>query len=407
MSIPDYISKQKEIQRCLLEFINHKSSEKAYYLNLLKLLDNPEIRNSPSELSTTLRLLLEIANNHHRLPDFFNKITQVLLLFKDDIKKHFSNIELFHLFKKNKEILLILIEQKMLTIDQAIVDVFTSPKFRQHRYPCYFSPEIQNFEIDSHIQREIKTKIDECNKSGPDAFEKRRKAGENYIQFCHFIRKDSLEEFTAYVNEHKLSLSTAIEPSIFETNYFLVNRIPTLIEYCAFFGSLRILNYLIENNVKIPPSIWIYAIHSQSMDLLHLIEEKKILPQDQTYVECFTEAVKCHHIEMAEYFKTVYLHNQIPDNARVASQIIRFRNYTYFPEDLSTPNNFYDLCKYNYIKLVDLILTEVGDIDTNIRIISNLFVLNKISNLFVLNRIPIINYFNTIPNDFFFHHISI
>lgn len=370
--IQEYIDQQKSIQKGILDFINHDVGEKVYYLNLLKVLDDPSIHKSQSELSTTLRLLLDLANNHHRMPNFFKKIEQILILFKDYVKQNFSNFELFNICKKNKEILLILLENKMLEFDQSIIDKITETKYLQLRYPYYFSPECQNFNIDSKILLEIQTKMADANKEGPEAFDKKRKAGENSLQYCQYIREDSLEDFISYVNEHKLPLSTVIEPSIFETNNFLIQKTPTLIEYAAFFGSMRIINYLLENNVQMPPSIWLYAIHSQSMDLLHLIEEKKVQPNDQSYNECFIEAVKCHHIEMSEYFKTVYLHNQIPDDSSVTSQIIKFRNYLYFPSDLSTPSNFYDLSKYDYYKIVDFLLTHVANIDTNRRVISKI-----------------------------------
>ena len=103
--IQEYIDQQKSIQKGILGFINHNVGEKVYYLNLLKVLDDPSIHKSQSELSTTLRLLLDLANNHHRMPDFFKKIEQILIIFKDDIKQNFSNFDLFNICKKNKEIL--------------------------------------------------------------------------------------------------------------------------------------------------------------------------------------------------------------------------------------------------------------------------------------------------------------
>ena len=58
------------------------------------------------------------------------------------------------------------------------------------------------------------------------------------------------------------------------------NKNTTLIEYSAFYGSIQIFNFLRMNNVELSPSLWLYAIHGNNAELIHLLEENKVEPKD-------------------------------------------------------------------------------------------------------------------------------
>ena len=91
--------------------------------------------------------------------------------------------------------------------------------------------------------------------------------------------------------------------SIFETNPFLIKRKASLIEYAAFFGSIQIFKYLQLNNVELTPSLWLYAIHCNNPEIIHLLEENHVIPEDKSYFECYKESIKCHHNNIANYIK--------------------------------------------------------------------------------------------------------
>ena len=57
------------------------------------------------------------------------------------------------------------------------------------------------------------------------------------------IRHDTIQEFVSYVNRTNLSLTSTIKPDFYESNTFLIENEPSLIEY-AFFSWIN-LNYLI------------------------------------------------------------------------------------------------------------------------------------------------------------------
>lgn len=55
-------------------------------------------------------------------------------------------------------------------------------------------------------------------------FEEKCQLCEKDSYICTLIREDSVEEFVSHVNRTNLSLYTQIEPSIYETNSFLIRK---------------------------------------------------------------------------------------------------------------------------------------------------------------------------------------
>ena len=129
---------------------------------------------------------------------------------------------------------------------------------------------------------------DESNKELPENFYEKRRERENDNQICKLIRKDSIIDFITYINQNDIQSKSIINPSIYETNLFLIkNQKVQLIEYAAFCGSIQIFNYLQNNGAELTPLLWLYAIHSNNAELIQILEENKIIPKDATYEECF------------------------------------------------------------------------------------------------------------------------
>ena len=333
MEIQEFLEKKKQIQKVFLEFINNEDDYEENYQNLMMMIiKNQNIRENKYELKEFLHLLLKISNNHYRNKDFFSKYEQILTQFKDDMIKNFSNLELFDIFKRNKRILLFLIEEKIINIDQSIVNVLTNDKYSEMGYSKYFFNDIKNF-----IDDELREKIFNSIKNQEDSFDENRKIGENETKICQLIRKDLIDEFISFVNQNSLSLMMKIELSIFETNRFIIKRKnPSLIEYAAFFGSIQIFRYLYLNKVELTQSLWLYAIHGRNPEIIHILEEKQIVPSDVSYFECFDECIKCHHNEIADYIKLNIIDpkNEIEDEYDFFSSSIKSYNYAFIPTDL-------------------------------------------------------------------------
>lgn len=102
--------------------------------------------------------------------------------------------------------------------------------------------------------------------------------GENDTYICKIIRDDSIIELITYVNKNNISLLTRIQIPLFETNSILLKKEPELIEYSAFYVSIQIFRYLIQNNVQLTENIWEYEIHGRNTEVIHMIEENQIDP---------------------------------------------------------------------------------------------------------------------------------
>ncbi|KAK8871487.1 hypothetical protein M9Y10_007216 [Tritrichomonas musculus] len=87
-------------------------------------------------------MLVNIAYHHKRIPNFFNKIENILKIFEDSLKKY-SNYEIFQIFSSNKRILLFLIKEKLLVIDDHISHIMISDKYIERQYHTFFYPEIE------------------------------------------------------------------------------------------------------------------------------------------------------------------------------------------------------------------------------------------------------------------------
>ena len=74
-----------------------------------------------------------------------------------------------------------------------------------------------------------------------------------------------------------MSLDFVIEPN-FETNEFLIENQPTLIEYSAFCGPIQIFQYLFTNKSKLNPELWLYAIHGRNTEIIQLLENNHLNP---------------------------------------------------------------------------------------------------------------------------------
>ncbi|KAK8880425.1 hypothetical protein M9Y10_003097 [Tritrichomonas musculus] len=345
MAFSAYIEKLSSIQKELLSYLEDLNNNEDDFQAFLDSLKKSEIMNNKKDFEIFLYSLLTISNNHHRHANFFTKIEQILKSLSNDIKNNFTKSEIFNLFKENKKIILFLIEEGILINDDSFLTQVIEHSNKEKDYLYYFYPEMLP--------------------NPPEKFNENRKIGENSSYICSLIRQDLVEEFVSYINKINLKLIENVEPSIFETNKFLIGKKVSLIQYAAFFGSIQIFQYLRYNNVKLSPSLWLFAIHSNNAEMINLLEESQIKPDDDTYKKCFNEAVKCHHNDIANYFSDYFLQQQCSNYYST----IKYYNFSLI-QNHNKINEFFlfGLCKKDYVNMVELLLNE-KEIDINKEII--------------------------------------
>lgn len=373
MDVNEYLKKMKEIQQNILDFIDQNDDIETNFQNLNYIFDEQKIGSNKHDLKLILHFILKISNNQHRTACFFNKIERILKFFKNEITTYYTNFEIFNIFKGNKRIILFLIKEKIIYMNKSIANEMTKGKYREMKYPEYFYPEIKPFQED--LYRDI----------NQDNFEEKREIGENDDFIFEMIRKDLVEDFISYVNKTNFSLETRFMTSIFETNSFLVKSLSTsLIEYAAFHGSIQILQYLLFNKVEFNQSLWKFAIHGNNAEIIHLLEENKLKPDDEFLNQYLEEAIKCHHNGIANYFQNIYLQKEKYD---AYFQCFKYYNF-FFIENELLHNHFslYDLCQYEYYDLVDFILKSEDD-NINDIIILNIKKFDPIHQKLCFNRV--------------------
>ena len=360
-----YIEDKKTLYSSIYSFIENSDEEsnKECFQNLTNLVKNQKIEEDGKEMLQFLNIIRSLGDNYHRDQYFNQKINQILLHYKDQIKQTLSNFEIFHLFENNKNIILFLLKNDILTITEQIYkEILNKKEPNEIQYWHFFIPEIENFiGVNKNEFNLAKNELLKSNSNFFDNYEEKRQEGENDSHICSLIRKDSIEEFIIYLNLHNISPSSQISPSIFETNQFLnENKNITMIEYSAFFGSIRIFNYLLMNNVELTSSLWLYAIHSNNAELIDLLESNKVSPpsnDELNYIQCLIESIKCHHNNIADFITTNYFgeEKEKEDEEEIVSNCFKYYNYSYIQIESTIKHGFFYLSFYHYDKLFQLL----------------------------------------------------
>ena len=360
-----YIEDKKNLYISILNFLeepdNHnddKASQKSFQ-ELINIITSQKIEEDAEEMRQFLELIKSIGEHHCRDQQFNERMAQLLLHYKTQIKQTLTNLEIFQIFANNKKTVLFLIQNGIITIsDEIYMQIVNKIENNGNRYWHFFIPELENFVGEERM----KTAKDELLKKDPNFFtnyEEKREAGENDSYICSLIRQDSVEDFISHFNRINISPSSEISPSIFETNPFLIdNKNTTLIEYSAFFGSIQIFRYLKRKTAELKPSLWIYSIHSNNVEMINLLEtdEFHTLPD---YEQCYIESIKCHHNDIADYIENFLPDSQYIKKDEIISNSIKYHNYLHFIIRSIIGHGFFYLHFYHYKKLFDLLLKKI------------------------------------------------
>ena len=373
MKSNENLEEMKKIQENIIDFIENEDNVEEKFQNLLNMIKDFKIRDNLYKLKLLVHLISKISCDHHRGTNFFSKIEQILCVFKEDLRKYFSSSELFHIFKSDKRILLFLITENLMVINEFIVKKFCKRKYLLAKYPEYFSPELKPFVNEKLFSKNFGL-IKRISKDLPDDFYEKRKIGENDTFICKLIQKDLIEEFITYVNRNMYQLNSIISTSIYETNAFLLKQYLTyLIDYAAFYGSIQIFNYLRLNGVELKSSLWMYAVHGQSAEIIHILEENHVGQPEQLntffkinqfYVKLFNESIKCHHNDVANYILRNFLQDNKNDSYDFFPSGLEYYNFAFVPNDFINESLFYYLCRYDYYLIVCFLLNN-ANIDIN------------------------------------------
>lgn len=125
----EYLAKMGEIQNCILGFLDEEGEEtEQRFRDLESLLISKTNQLDKYDLKSVLYLISKITKTHYRSSVFFDKTKEIITILKDQIKQTFSNSDIFHIFKNNKLVLLILFNEGILLMDENILNFIQKKK---------------------------------------------------------------------------------------------------------------------------------------------------------------------------------------------------------------------------------------------------------------------------------------
>ena len=137
-----YIEPKKELYKHILKFVEGDID----YKTLTDFCDKFNLDDNKEEFKLFFKIVINIANNHHRHPNFIDNIEQIIVYYQDKMKTVFSNYEIFEIFKTNKLIILFLFERNIIKMDKRIyIDLIDIKDPNGIRYCNFFFPEIKRF----------------------------------------------------------------------------------------------------------------------------------------------------------------------------------------------------------------------------------------------------------------------
>ena len=365
--IKNFFLKMKYIQEMTLDLLSNEKMVECNCQNIISNMINHKISENKTELKSVLHFISIISNDHHRFSDFFSIFENIIKYFQNEIRNFFSNYELFNIFKNNKRMIYFLFKERIIVPEYSIYLIMKNDKYQDRNYPQYFYNEMKKYFIND--------KIEFLNEKGYNdkQIDLKKQIGENDSYIAQLIREDLIDDFVSYTNKANLCLSIEkIKPSIFETNPLLIENETSLIEYAAFFGSIQIYRFLRINNVELTSSLWLYAIHGANPEIIHLLEEDNIIPEDKSYIECYKESIKCHHNEIANYIQNNYILENDEKNSFFIN--LRFHNYAnclnyhISLDKLKKIEFLTSFIKYDFINIVKTLLRD-SQININEKII--------------------------------------
>ena len=125
--------------------------------------------------------------------------------------------------------------------------------------------------------------------------------GVNNDRIALSIRFDDISNFE-YLARSK-SFDSRIVYSIYDSNEIVSNmwKMPTYLEYAAFYGAEKIFNYILSiyqiNEVEIEESVMEFAVAGGSKEIIQILEEHNVKFNHQ----CLINAIKYFHLDLYKY----------------------------------------------------------------------------------------------------------
>ena len=291
---------------------------------------------------------------------FFNSILKELIPL---ISKMFTTFEISELFQSKDQILL-LIEEKVIKVNNTYSRSMNDPSF----FMFFYGDLKRKFSSFCQSKIDENEKIRNCLKNlDCEEFKKERKKYINQDEIAIAIRDDDFNSFIEKVykiqkkdinhnsidiqliNQNELNFNIQIDHSIIESNFPINNlqKMPTLIEYAAFYGSIKIFKFLFtklsrNDLLTNSPNLAYYASIGGNVEII------------QNLIDCnfeFDDKCQISSIEYHRYEASNLICQQ--PNFSTLFKSITFNNFKFFNDHLDVLKNDKIYGSEEFLRLFD------------------------------------------------------
>lgn len=291
MSLPDIIKANQNELTYLIQISDKlKELQGHSFGSIQRMLRGSKFYENKDLLFQFLCCLNSIANSRPiQLPLYCKFLKSII----PNIKDKFTSDELVIIFT-NKRMLLLLLKEKLVNI-QTIINFFVdSADILQ-----YFCEELQSADKNwFETQKGFYPILDKfLKKFKKEEHRENRNICQNEDLFARTIRKDDAEKLQELIAFTNRSFSLPIGSSPYEMcDEYVKNS--KMIEYAAYFGSVKSFKYLWMNgaagfSVNLPR----YAISGGNYDIIHITEQL----HTQYDEDCLNEAIRFHRNDIVHY----------------------------------------------------------------------------------------------------------
>lgn len=259
--------------------------------------------------SSIYEILLLIASIFQARPKQSQNIMNLLTCMMKKIQFYFSSDELIKIFDSCRRLVVFLYENKCINIDSIKKEFL----LYDDRFLLFY-PEIKESDPRKFKKLMIIVWLSKFvrsieNSMNIEKYKEIRRIGHDDCTVSKLIRDDDIENFQLFISNTNLDFDSKIQSSVFESNT-LINQMPTLIEYSAFFGSINIFkflllqlekqNYFNEDSEKKLKKLYEYSIVGGCFEIIHIVEG---INSNLNLIDrhCIKLAISYHQNKIADY----------------------------------------------------------------------------------------------------------
>ena len=376
-----------DFEKIMIEYIDEGMNDA--FLTLFEYFEKFHIKNDYFMYYSILQLLSSFSLSRPANKNIINQIEDIIYCLNDkyDLITIFGKKMLYIIFRKNKVILLWLLQNHLIKLDDII------KKSYRNDFLIYFYPEIYNYYFPNQIkcnkvQQKLINILKHYNLESTieltfdlQKYIDKRENNQLEHNIINIIKDDNIELFIDLMERSNFKLNKLLFSVYYNQKYSVINLI-------FLYGSINIFKYLWMRKVDVNENSLKYIIASGNLEIIHLIEKNSKFIMSLN--DCILSSILYHRSDLF-----IYLNCMIPEKDHEKQK----EGYiTYLHDILSENNNIINSSK-DQIEISKIMShnrnTNFIEEEFNYSIKSNNF--NEMVNLITYNS----EIFNLIFNSFY------